>query len=68
MILNLTKIYGFKTVFIVAPVTRVTELSVMNIVLSVTINTQPVFITGLLLRFCVTGMAMNISVCMPELE
>ena len=65
---NLLNIDGAKTLFIVAPVTRVTELSMVDIVLAVTVNTTPVFIAGLFLGFIVTGMAMKISVCMPELE
>jgi len=65
---NLWNVDGAKTLFIVAPVTGVTELPMVNIVPSVTIKTKPVFGTGLFLRFCVTGMAMKISVCVPELE
>jgi hypothetical protein len=68
MILKLAKIYGVKTLFIVAPVTGVTELSVVNIVLAMTVDTIPVFIAGLLPGFGVTGMAMNISVGIPEFE
>ena len=68
MILNLAKIDGVKTFFIVAPVTRVTELSVVNIVLAMTVDTTPVFLAGLLPGFGVAGMAMKISVCVPELE
>jgi len=68
MILNLAKIYGAKTLFIVAPVTGVTELSLVNIVLAMTINTTPAFFAGRFQRFGVTGMAMKVSVCMPELE
>ena len=68
MIFNLAKIYGVKTLFIVAPVTRVTELSLVNIVPAMTVDTTPVFLAGILPGFGVTGMAMNISVSMPELE
>ena len=68
MTLNLAKIYAVKTLFIVAPVTRVTELSVVNIVLAMTIDTTPVFLARLLPGFGVTGMAMKFSVSVPELE
>jgi hypothetical protein len=68
MILKLAKIYGVKTLFIVAPVTGVTELSVVNIVLAMTVDTTPVSLAGFLPGPGVTGMAMNISVSMPELE
>jgi hypothetical protein len=68
MTLNLAKIYAVKTLFIVAPVTRVTELSVVNVVLAMTVDTTPVFLAGLLPGFGVTGMAMKIGVCVPELE
>ena len=68
MILNLAKIYAVKTLFIVAPVTGVAELSVVDIVLAMKVDTTPVFLAGLLPGFGVTGMAMKISVCMPELE
>jgi len=68
MIFNLAKIYAVKALFIVAPVTGVTELSLVNIVLAMTVDTTPVFLAGLLSGFGVTGMAMNISVSMPELE
>jgi len=47
MILNLAKIYGVETLFIVAPVTCVTELSLVDIVLAMTVDTTPVFIAGL---------------------
>ena len=68
MIFNLAKIYAVKALFTVAPVTGVTELSVVNVVLAMTVDTTPVFLVGLLPGFGVTGMAMNIGVSMPELE
>ncbi len=68
MILNLAKIYRAKTLFVVAPITRVPELSLVDIVLAMTVDTTPVFFAGLFQRFGVTGMAMQISMCMPELE
>jgi hypothetical protein len=68
MILDLAKIYAVKTLFIVAPVTGVTELSLVNIVLAMTVDTSPVFLVVLLQGFGVTGMAMKVGVSMPELE
>lgn len=68
MIPGLAKIYGVKTLFVVAPATGVTELSVVNIVLAMTVDTTPVFVAGLLPGSGVTGMAMNISVGIPEPE
>ena len=69
MIPGLAKIYGVKTLFVVTPVTVVTELSMMNVVLAMTVDTSPVFVAGLILPgFGVTGMAMNISVRIPEPE
>jgi len=67
---NLLNIYDVKILFTVAPVTGVTELPLVNIVPAVTIDTQPVFVAGLGLfpGFAVTGMAVQLSVCMPELE
>jgi hypothetical protein len=68
--INLLNIYDVKILFIVAPVTAVTELSLVNIVSTMTIDTPPVIVAGLGLfpGFAVTGMAMQLSVCMPELE
>jgi hypothetical protein len=68
MIFSLVKIYYVKALFIVAPVTGVTELSLVNIVLAMTVDTTPVFLVVLLQGFGVTGMAMDIGVSMPELE
>jgi hypothetical protein len=68
MIPGLAKSYGVKTLFVVAPATGVTELSVVNIVLAMTIDTIPVFVARLLPGSGVTGMAMNISVGIPEPE
>jgi len=65
---NLLNIYAAEILFVVAPVTGKTELPLVNIVPAVTIDTQPVFIAGLLPGFAMAGMAMNISVCMAELE
>jgi hypothetical protein len=68
--INLLNIYDVKILFIVAPVTGVTELSLVNIVSTMTIDTPPVIVAGLGLfpGVAVTGMAMQLSVCMPELE
>jgi len=68
MIFHLLKIYYVKALFIVAAVTGVTELSLVNIVIAMTVDTTPVFIVVLLQGSGVTGMAMKISVSMPELE
>ena len=68
MLYDLLNIYDAETLFVMAPVTGGTELSLVNIVPAMTIYTQPVFVAGLLLGSAMTGMAMNISVCMPELE
>ena len=68
MILDLAKIYSAEILFIVAPVTGVTELPLVNVVVAVTVDTTPVFIAGLLPGTGVTGMAMQVSVRMPELE
>jgi hypothetical protein len=66
----LLNIYDVEILFIVAPVTGVTELSLVNIVSAMTIDTPPVIVAGLGLfpGFTVTGMTMQLSVCMPELE
>ena len=69
MVPGLAKIYGVKTLFVVAPATGVAELSVMNIVLAMTVDASPVFLAGLILPGSgVTGMAMNISMGIPEPE
>ena len=68
MLCDLLNIYDAETFFVVAPVTGRTELPLVNIVPAVTINTQPVLVTGLLPGPAMAGMAMNISVCMAELE
>ena len=68
LLYDLLNIYDAETLFVMAPVTGVTELSLVNIVPAVTIYTQPVFVAGLLLGSAMTGMAMNISVGVPEFE
>jgi hypothetical protein len=64
----LLNFYDAETLFVVASVTAVTELSLVDIVPAVTIDTRPVFITGFLPGFAVTGMTMKLCVGMPELE
>jgi len=65
---SLLNIYRAKALFIVAPLTGVTELSLVSIVPAVTVDTQPVFVTGLLPGPAVTGMTMKLGVGVSELE
>ena len=64
----LSNIYRAEILFVVAPATAVTKLPLVNIVPAMAIDTQPVFVTGLLLGSAVAGMAMNIGMRMPEPE
>jgi hypothetical protein len=68
MLGDLTNIYDAESLFGMAPVTGVTELSLVNIIPAVAIDTLPVFVTGFLPGLTVTGVAMKISVGVSEFE